>query len=104
MAKTSAMHPRRSRGRARGRHQLRPRASLKDARAADPAGWAALEADLAALVQAKWTAWVAARNPDLVDVDRPDEFLFCARRVSLERIRGPSARPRKGSASTALSR
>ena len=41
------------------------------------------------LVQAKWAARVAARNSDLVDTDRLDEFLFGAQRISLHRIRGP---------------
>ena len=41
------------------------------------------------LVQAKWAARVAARNSDLVDSERLDEFLFGAQRISLQRIRGP---------------
>ena len=41
------------------------------------------------LVQAKWAARVAARNSDLVDTERLDEFLFGAQRISLQRIRGP---------------
>lgn len=40
------------------------------------------------LVQSKWAARVAARNPDLVDAERLDEFLFGAQRISLDRIRG----------------
>jgi len=43
------------------------------------------------LVQAKWAARVAARNSDLVDTERLDEFLFGAQRISLQRIRGPLA-------------
>jgi hypothetical protein len=43
------------------------------------------------LVQAKWAARVAARNSDLVDAQRLDEFLFCAQRISLPRVRGPLA-------------
>lgn len=43
------------------------------------------------LVQAKWAARVAARNSDLVDAERLDEFLFGAQRISLQRIRGPLA-------------
>ena len=43
------------------------------------------------LVQAKWAARVAARNSDLVDAERLDEFLFGAQRVSLQRVRGPLA-------------
>jgi hypothetical protein len=43
------------------------------------------------LVQAKWAARVAARNSDLVDAGRLDEFLFGAQRISLQRIRGPLA-------------
>ena len=43
------------------------------------------------LVQAKWAARVAARNPDLVDAERLDEFLFGAQRISLDRVRGPLA-------------
>lgn len=43
------------------------------------------------LVQAKWAARVAARNPDLVDAERLGEFLFGAQRVSLQRVRGPLA-------------
>jgi hypothetical protein len=41
------------------------------------------------LVQAKWAARVAARNADLVDAERLEEFLFGAHRISLQRIRGP---------------
>ncbi|HEY1917190.1 MAG TPA: HNH endonuclease domain-containing protein [Streptosporangiaceae bacterium] len=41
------------------------------------------------LVQAKWAARVASRNPELVDADRLDEFLFGAQRISLDRIREP---------------
>jgi hypothetical protein len=41
------------------------------------------------LVQAKWAARVAARNSDLVDSERLDEFLFGAQRISLQRIQGP---------------
>jgi 5-methylcytosine-specific restriction endonuclease McrA len=41
------------------------------------------------LVQAKWAARVAARNADLVDTERLDEFLFGARRTSLDQVRGP---------------
>lgn len=40
------------------------------------------------LVQAKWAARVAARNPDLTDSERLDEFLFGAQRISLRRVRG----------------
>lgn len=43
------------------------------------------------LVQAKWASRVAARNADLVDAERLDEFLFGAQRVSLTRVRGPLA-------------
>jgi hypothetical protein len=43
------------------------------------------------LVQAKWAARVAARNPDLVDSERLDEFLFSAQRINLDRVRGPLA-------------
>ncbi len=43
------------------------------------------------LVQAKWAVRVAARNPDLVDAERLDEFLFGAQRISLDRVRGPLA-------------
>jgi hypothetical protein len=43
------------------------------------------------LVQAKWAARVAARNSDLVDTERLDEFLFGAQRVSLQRVSGPLA-------------
>lgn len=43
------------------------------------------------LVQAKWTARVAARNPDLVDAERLDEFLFGAERISTARVRDPLA-------------
>ena len=41
------------------------------------------------LVQAKWAARIAARNSDLVDSQRMDEFLFGAQRISPQRIRGP---------------
>jgi len=41
------------------------------------------------LVQAKWAARVAARNSDLTDAERLDEFLFGAQRISLQRVRGP---------------
>ena len=41
------------------------------------------------LVQAKWAARVAARNSDLVDAERLDEFLFGAQRISLQRVHGP---------------
>ena len=53
------------------------------------------------LVQAKWAARVAARNTDLVDAERLDEFLFGAQRISLQRIRGPLAEARATTASTA---
>jgi HNH endonuclease len=43
------------------------------------------------LVQAKWAARVAARNSDLTDTERLDEFLFGAQRISLQRVRGPLA-------------
>lgn len=43
------------------------------------------------LVQAKWAARVAARNSDLVDTERLDEFLFGAQRISLQRVRDPLA-------------
>lgn len=43
------------------------------------------------LVQAKWATRVAARNPELVDAERLDEFLFGAQRISLDRVRGPLA-------------
>jgi len=43
------------------------------------------------LVQAKWAARVAARNSDLVDAERLDEFPFGAQRISLQRVRGPLA-------------
>lgn len=43
------------------------------------------------LVQAKWAARVAARNSDLTDTGRLDEFLFGAQRISLQRVRGPLA-------------
>jgi hypothetical protein len=139
-------------------HRLGPGASLDEARAVDPAGWAVLEADLVAvvigmplaklqrfgqgrrfvedrfiydfswreeikrpavatpifddslrlrpgvgswlvrlaplirpLVQAKWASMVAARNADLVDAERLDEFLFGAEQISLARVRGPLA-------------
>jgi hypothetical protein len=39
------------------------------------------------LVQAKWTDLVARQNPELVDKQRLDDFLFGATRISLERIR-----------------
>ena len=54
---------------------------MDDARAADPAGWAVLEADLVAIVSR-----VAQRNPDLVDSDRLQQFLFGADRVSLDSL------------------
>jgi hypothetical protein len=41
------------------------------------------------LVQAKWSERVAKRNPELVDTERLDDFLFGAQRVSLDRIRSP---------------
>jgi hypothetical protein len=139
-------------------HRLGPGASLQEARAADAAGWAALEAELVAvvigmplaklqrfgrgqhiaedrfiydfswreevklstvakpgfndslrlragvgdwlvrlaplirpLVQAKWAVRVAARNADLVDAERLNEFLFGAQRISLARVHGPLA-------------
>jgi hypothetical protein len=43
------------------------------------------------LVQAKWAARIAARNRDLVDAERLDEFLFGAQRISLQRVRDPLA-------------
>ena len=43
------------------------------------------------LVQAKWASRVAARNADLVDAERLNEFLFGAERVSLARVHGPLA-------------
>ncbi len=41
------------------------------------------------LIEAKWASRVAERNPDLVDRQRLDDFLFGSSRISLERIRGP---------------
>jgi hypothetical protein len=148
----------------RAARQLRPGAIVADARAADPQGWADLEADLLAvvigmplaklqrfgdgrhanedrfiydfswreeisragvsrpdfddslrlkpgvggwlvrlaplirpLVQAKWAARVAARNADLVDTERLDEFLFGAERIGLARVRGPLTEAQDGS-------
>jgi hypothetical protein len=139
-------------------HHLGPGSSLEQACAADPAGWAALEAELVAvvigmplaklqrsgkgqhfsedrfiydfswleevkvstvakpgfddslrlqagvgnwlvrlaplirpLVQAKWAARVAARNSDLIDAERLNDFLFGAQRISLARVHGPLA-------------
>jgi hypothetical protein len=43
------------------------------------------------LVQAKWATRVAARNPDLVDAERLNEFLFGAKRISLARVHRPLA-------------
>jgi hypothetical protein len=43
------------------------------------------------LAQAKWASMVAARNLDLVDAERLNDFLFGAQRVSLARVRGPLA-------------
>jgi hypothetical protein len=137
---------------------LGPGASLEEASAVDPLGWAALEAELVAIVigmplaklqrfgegyrsvedrfiydfswreevgrsavakpgfddslrlrpgvggwlvrlaplirpavQAKWASMVAARNSDLLDAARLDDFLFGAERISLARVRGPLA-------------
>jgi hypothetical protein len=43
------------------------------------------------LVQAKWAARVAARNPELVDAERLDEFLFGAQRINMDQVRDPLA-------------
>jgi hypothetical protein len=41
------------------------------------------------LVEAKWTKRVAERNPEFVDHQLLDAFLFGADRINLDRVRGP---------------
>ena len=48
------------------------------------------------LVQTRWAAMVAARNPKILDSAQLDEFLFGAQRVGLHRIRGPLADYQEG--------
>jgi 5-methylcytosine-specific restriction endonuclease McrA len=48
------------------------------------------------LVQAKWAAMVATRNPDLIDSDQLSEFLFGAQRVNLDRVRMALAESQDG--------
>lgn len=43
------------------------------------------------LVQAKWALRVASENPDLVDTERVNDFLFGAKRISLARVHTPLA-------------
>lgn len=59
-------------------------------------GWLiSLAGLLRPVVEARWTAYVAKRNRDLVDAAQVEDFLFGASRISLDRLRGPMLRAQR---------